>query len=295
MLDSHPMVAVPDEAPWLVRVARDRAGLERDGRLQTDAFVHRLWQDRTFRRWHLTEDAVRSALAANSSATFSDGVRLVYGLYASSKGKTRYADKTPWAVMHISLLAGLFPEAVFVHVIRDGRDVALSYLDAGFGPPSLEMGALEWRRYVGEGRRAGLALGPERYREVRYEELAASPDATVRDLCPFLGLDFDESMLRYFERADEVVGSMPHPHARRNVFLPPTSGLRDWRTTLTDRQAEVFTALAGPLLHELRYEAGPQPSPRARVAAAGARARWWLHRLRQRAQRARRTAQSSKE
>ena len=295
MLDSHPAMAVPDEAPWLVRLARERADLEPGGRLDADAFLHRLMQDRSYRRWGLTEAEVARALAADAPPTFSDAVRLVYGLYAKSKGKTRFADKTPWAVMHIPLLAALFPEAVFVHVIRDGRDVALSYLDAGFGPPSLELGALEWRRYVREGRRSGLVIGPGRYREVRYEELVSSPDTVVRDLCPFLGIDFDEAMLRYFERADEVVGSMPHPHARRNVFLPPTSGLRDWRTALTSGQAAVFTALAGPLLQELGYEAGARPAPRARLAATGAHIRWWLHRLRQRTTGASRTRQSSKE
>ena len=271
MLDSHPDLAVPDEAPWVVRLARDHAGA---GRLDLDRLMGRLRSDRSFRRWQLPEEDVRQALEGGAPATFPDAVRSLYALYASTRGKTRYGDKTPWAVMHIPLLARLFPEARFVHVIRDGRDVALSYLDAGFGPPTLEAGALEWRRYVSTGRRDGRALGVERYIEVRYEELVRQPEAVLRSLCDFLELPFADAMPRYFERAEEVVGSMSHPKARRNVYRPPTEGLRNWRSSLAPSQQALFQALAGDVLDELGYEPGTRPTVVTRLTAVAARARW---------------------
>ncbi|MEY2567271.1 MAG: hypothetical protein QOE35_1800 [Actinomycetota bacterium] len=279
MLDSHPDVAVPDEAPWLVRLARDRAAMELGGRLSVERLLDRLNADRSFRRWGLPEGEVRATLEGEAPATFADAVRCLYRMHANRQRKSRYGDKTPWAVMHIGLLAGLFPEARFVHVIRDGRDVALSYLEAGFGPPTLEAGALEWRRYVEAGRRAGRALGPTRYLEARYEDLVASPQAVLERICAFLELPFVPGMLLYYERADEVVGSMPHPQARRNVYLPPTTGLRDWRSALNPTQQALFTALAGKLLATLDYEPGPRPTPRVWAAALGAHVRWRADRV----------------
>jgi hypothetical protein len=86
-------------------------------------------------------------------------------------------------------------------------------------------------------------------------------------------------MLRYFERADEVVGSMGFPKARRNVYLPPTTGLRDWRSALEPSQQAVFGALAGKLLAELDYDAGPRPTARAWLAAGAAHVRWRADRV----------------
>ena len=131
----------------------------------------------------------------------------MFALYTSRQGKARYAEKTPINVLHIELLADVFPEARFIHLIRDGRDVALSYLDTDFGASSLPEAAVQWRRFVRKGRRSGARVGAHRYQEVRYEDLVADPDTVLRSLCEFIDLPFDPSMLRYHERAGSSSGT----------------------------------------------------------------------------------------
>ena len=190
----------------------------------------------------------------------------------AARGKARYAEKTPINVLHIELLADVFPEARFIHLIRDGRDVALSYLDTDFGASSLPEAAVQWRRFVRKGRRSGARVGAHRYQEVRYEDLVADPDTVLRSLCEFIDLPFDPSMLRYHERAGVILRNTSHRAHHGRIALPPTSGLRDWRRDMDPRDTALFEALAGDLLEELGYERATQVlGLDVRLAAFGAR------------------------
>jgi hypothetical protein len=123
---------------------------------------------------------------------------------------------------------------------------------------------------VNEGRRAGKALGPERYIESRFEDLIDDPEAAVRRVCDFLDLEFDAVMLSYYERADVIVATTAVPDRHKDIFLPPTKGLHDWRRDLTDEQVMRFEVLAGDTLEDLGYgRAFPKLPIRSRVAAWG--------------------------
>ena len=80
--------------------------------------------------------------------------------YARSRGKTRWADKSPRYALHIPFLLQVFPDAQIVHVIRDGRDVAVSHRKR-FGYWSSVKSSVKWPRYIRAARTAGLALPPE--------------------------------------------------------------------------------------------------------------------------------------
>jgi hypothetical protein len=206
-------------------------------------------------RLSLDEEEIRAALDLSAPRTYSDAIRALYARYAQRQGKRRYGDKTPIYVLHVAFLAGLFPEAKFVHVIRDGRDVALSYLDASWGPDTVEKAAWYWKRAVRRGRRDGGEIGPARYMEVRYEHLLEDTQAHVRAVCAFIGIDFTPSMLRYYENADALLSGIPPAQVEhQNLRRPPTKGLRDWRHQMSRRDIAVFESIAGDLLSDLGYE-----------------------------------------
>ncbi len=254
LFDSHPQMAVPHESYFVESLARRRARYERPSGFDTRRFAADLLAHPWFHRWALPADEVSSALFRQQPAGYPDAVRVVYALYAHHHGKSRYADKTPNYVLHIPLLAELFPEARFLHLVRDGRDVALSLLEQEWGADSVAAAALYWNRRTQAGRRAGQTLGPERYREVRYEDLIEEPEAVLRPLCPFLGLSFEPEMLHYAERAEELIRPAAFPDQHQRLRLPPTKGLRDWRSQMAPKDVATFEALSGRLLEELRYE-----------------------------------------
>jgi hypothetical protein len=280
IFDSHPDLAIPGESHFIVHLLPNRRRYETAMGLDAEAFLADLLPHPRFRLWRLADDDVRSALKEDRPSTLADAIRTVFRLYAASQGKSRFGDKTPGYVSHLSSLAALFPEARFVHIIRDGRDVGLSYLDVSFGPDTVERAAIHWERMVERGRQAGRRLGPDRYVQVRYEDLLDDPEATARALCAFADLEFHPRMLRYPERAADVARGSAFPEAHGRLALPPTKGLRDWRTQMAQKDVTAFELLAGDLLTELGYERTVQRAGvRVRARVAGSRLRIQAGRL----------------
>lgn len=217
-------------------------------------FLEGLEANSNFRRLAIPRSDIEKQLQANEVADYASGVRAVFEVYARLHGKTLYGDKTPGYVSHLGLLGRLFPEAKFVHIIRDGRDVTLSYLDRPeWGPRTVAEGAFYWKARVQRGRKEGALLGPNRYFEARYESLIEDPGRTVAAVCQFLGIEYVPEMLRYHERAVPVESLTRDPQAYQSSSAPLTRGLRNWRTQLSTADATLFDAIAGDLLNDLGY------------------------------------------
>jgi hypothetical protein len=246
IFDSHPNLAIPGESRFVARLAPRHSEREFD----PARFVTDLGKDDRFANWGLDLAEIETALGDQSIDSYPEAVRRVYALYAAKRGKTRYGDKTQSNIHHLPLLAELFPEARFVHAVRDGRDVALAHTDG----TKIEQVAVSWKRRVNAGREAGLDLGPDRYIESRFEELIDDTEGAVRRICDFIDLPYDPVMLTYYERAGDIVSTTAVPDRHKDIFLPPTKGLRDWRRELSDDQVARFEALAGDLLQDLGYE-----------------------------------------
>ncbi len=250
IFDSHPDLAIPGESHFIIPLARRRRLYEGPDGLRSDRLLSDIRKEPRFLAWDLPIPDVEKALSDPPVPDYPEAIRRLYALYAQSRGKTRYGDKTQAYIHHLPLLVELFPEARFVHVVRDGRDVALAHTAGA----KVEQVALSWKRRVRRGRQSGRELGPSRYVESRFEELVQDPEAAVRRLCTFLELEFDPRMLEYHHRADEIVATTAKPERHRDIFRPPTKGLTDWRRELSDDQVARFEAVAGNLLDELHYE-----------------------------------------
>ena len=252
MFDSHPEFAIPGESGF---IWQRRGRYESRGGIDQRRFVEEIAAHRRFQRWGLDVDRVKEELWHPPPTGFPDVIRRLYHLYARVRGKERYGDKTPGHVLRIPQIARLFPEARIVHLVRDGRNVALSYMDIKeWGPSSVTEAALYWKRRVEHGRRDGVVLGPDRYQEVTYEALVDDSETELRRLCSFVDLPFDDAMLRYFERASEVLSLELHPHRHQGIHSPPTKGLRDWRSKMGNSDVARFESIAGDTLEEFGYE-----------------------------------------
>jgi hypothetical protein len=172
-------------------------------------------------------------------------------------------------MQHLPLLERLFPTAQFVHLIRDGRDAAVSYLSvpegimtAGWGHPRDAAGfAAQWATEVQGARALGRRVGAGRYLELRYEAFVADAASALRDVCAFLGLGFDDGMLGYVGETE----SARKAHQQR-LNEPPRVGVRDWRTEMSAADVAAFGRVAGDLLDELGYPVSTPGTSRARLA-----------------------------
>jgi hypothetical protein len=191
----------------------------------------------------------------------------------------------------LDVIAALLPEARFVHLVRDGRDVALSMLEVDFGGANVTHAAWLWSRRVLRAQRVGARLGGSRYLVVRYEDLVADSERTLTTVCRFLSLPFDPSMLRYFEQQEAVFRGLGDQAHHEHLRLPVTGGLRDWRREMRTADVERFERVAGNALTTLGYETVTR-SGRAgvadrlvsavRIADGRARSRWRAHRRQRR-------------
>lgn len=136
--------------------------------------------------------------------------------YAARRGKVRWADKTPMYALNIPLITAMFPDSQIVHVIRDGRDVAVSHRKR-FGYKSSLNSARKWPRYIHEARRAGADLPPERYYEVRYESLVESTEDTLRELLAWLGEGWEPGLLEYDQKKHDVPAKYTDEAKRRRA------------------------------------------------------------------------------
>lgn len=267
MLDAHTDLAIPPETGFL---AADPAALQRLSPLEFAGFVERFppgataWND-----FRIPPPAWREALDGLRCFSPADAFRTFYRLYAARFGKARWGDKTPSYVFHMRRLEAMLPEAHFIHLIRDGRDVALSWRKTWFSPgPDMETLAQHWKRAVMAGLEGGTSVA--RCLEVRYEDLIRDTASALQRICHFISLDLQPAMLNYFEtsprrlgehaerrRSDGtlVVGREERLGQQRLTTQPPvTERALAWRTTLTVAERHAFSSVAGDLLVELGYE-----------------------------------------
>jgi len=173
--------------------------------------------------------------------------------YARSRGKTRWADKTPMYALSIGYLDELFPNCQIVHIIRDGRDVVASHRQH-WGYQSALRAVPKWPHYVRVARRAGAVLPSNRYCEIRYENLVTRSEETLRELLGWLGESWDPSVLDFDRRPhDAIRGTRALTHSSHNGNPIYSTRVGAHRREL-DPALRVLTATyAGPVLRELGY------------------------------------------
>jgi len=191
-----------------------------------------------------------------------DFLRIVMEEIARRQGVKRWADTTPEHLLHLKRIKQTIPNALIIHVIRDGRDVALSADKLGWvrrlpwdRTPSVIVAGLYWQWMVNKGRAAGRQLGND-YIEVRFEDMIAQPQATLRKLGEFVDHDLD------YDRIQKVgVGSVGAP----NTSFPAEDfePVGRWRKGYAATELAALESLIGGTLEKLGYTLATDESERS--------------------------------
>lgn len=261
MLDSHPAIAVPDETKVfqtfvpLLPLYGDLRDAGRLRRLVTDvvgwSWVRRMPNPPSSAA--VLERVMRPELGAVFEAVLS--------VWAEQQGKTRWGVKSLDHVNFWPFIEASFPRAAIVHIVRDGRDVALSQIKAPFGPKTMATAAERWLGYVMRIRAIGERLGPSRYLEIRYEDLLARPHETIAQVLRLFGEPFDPAVLNFYSNG-RPVGTDPVNDF--NIQRPlQVANAGKWKSDASRREIEVFEAIAGAMLDACGYTRATAVAPMA--------------------------------
>lgn len=269
VLDAHPDLAIPPETGFLA------LGPELSG---TSDVVRRKFYETVINfppdapAWsdfQISKELFWAQLSEIEPFTVSDGFRTFYRLYASRFDKKRWGDKTPVHCFGMKSIEETLPEAHFLHLIRDGRDVCLSSRQMWFSPGwEVEKQARRWCDFVSSARQQGATC--RHYMEIKYEDLVLAPRQSVQRICRFLALRYDEKMLEFHARAAarleehgtrlQTDGSVLVTREQRLRAQQSTTRPFDqtralaWKSAMGAKEREQFDAIAGPLLSALGYE-----------------------------------------
>lgn len=230
----------------------------------------KLWvRSKLFRVSGLDADEISAKIMAECRSG-GDFLRIVMQEVARKQGTARWADCTPDHLLYMEEIKRQMPDALFIHIIRDGRDVALSYVKQGWSYPlpwdrdeCLGVAGLYWEWVIRKGRERGKRLGAD-YQEVRFEELITNPQETLSRLGLFIDHDLDYDRI---QRAG--IGSVSRPNSSfasesEETFNP----VARWKTKMPPEQLAAFEELVGDFLLELGYSLSSEPKQKTSLRVA---------------------------
>ena len=254
MVNAHPNIAIPYESHRFSKMVSVSSPWEHVWtKRQVSAPIEEFLSHPKVSYWGLEVNAVLRELNVAELFRYADVLRAIYEAYARREGKRRWGDKTPINTFELPQLIVAFPDAQFVHIVRDGRDVYLSWSNVDWVRYDATTAAKRWRKFVQTAHSSGKQLSPERYFELRYEDLVQDPPATLRTLCRFLKEPFSERMLQY----NETQGLVPEQEQKtfhRLLSAPPdVSRAYVWRRQAQQGDIVAFERIAGSVLIECGY------------------------------------------
>jgi Sulfotransferase family len=259
MLDAHPQLTITPETKFLEDVVEaTRSGDASAADAMAPMLASTRWAD-----FHLDEDEFRQRLRTAEPLDPSKTLRALYEAYAERIGKPRWGDKTPGHAKRMPRIARALPEAHFVHLIRDGRDVTVSRRSRATDPAPVAKHAKRWQARIRSTRRRARRVN--HYLEERYEELVRDPEPVLRRICEFIELDYDPAMLSYHEHAAERLQEIANPLGGKSgewrlqahaLAAEPLQRERigAWREAMSAEEIAEFESAAGDMLRELGYE-----------------------------------------
>lgn len=256
LLDAHPSLAIPPESHVFDHFYELTGSY---GDLRTpealERFAADLLQDERIKRWGLAMGPQEFCRGIQAPVSFRKILERLFTLYAEKEGKSRWGDKTPEHTLFLSAVLQTFPEARFIHLVRDGRDVAESLSRMFFGPITIDKKAELWRCYTQAFYEFKKSLPADRYLEIHYEALVRNPEGEVRKIIQFLGevplaagAAVPETRLKqvYLSTDDGTHQSLSQPISDKKIG--------SFKQQLSARQIEIFEAIAGDMLKAYGYE-----------------------------------------
>jgi sulfotransferase family protein len=269
MLHAHPRIAMPPETRFVMPIYFDRAQF---GDLRDDANRRALAEKLTgkgtkFRDLGLNRKRTIEAIVA-APPTLGSAMGTIWKEFARARGKARWGEKRPAYWQDLDVVQRLFPDAQFVHLVRDGRACVASLKRVDWWPHGVRGAVATWVLANRVLDRLGRTVASHSYHYLRYEDLLADPRGELTALCHFLDEPFDQAMLDYASAAGDIVPKRKSWHDLTHGALD-ASRVDAWRTSLTPEEIGLVELVGRNTMRRHGYEvSGIGRRPPAAATAA---------------------------
>lgn len=250
ILAGHSRLHIPPETWYILYMVEE---LPATGVLtpeQVERAITLMVEDYRWPDMNMTADELRQAVMSLNEPQMVDIVNIVYQRHLTASGKQRFGDKTPIYFKIIPQLVALYPDAKFIHLVRDGRDVAISWIDLNYDRYYEQ--TFEWTMAMDS--RKEFINGPyaDRILEIRYEDLVRDLEGTVRQVCAFLGEEFEPAMLSWSSLKTLIPERERHIHGKIGQPVSPDA-IAVWRRKLSAPECFAMEACMWRQLRALDY------------------------------------------
>lgn len=257
ILSTHSNIIIPNETEFIFHL---RTVLEKNNNVENVIkwFTHyKRWMD-----FNIPEELLKKKLEKHYNLNIYNVLDDFYNCFVELSGKKRWGDKTPTYSKLLKSISRNWPYAYVIHIIRDGRAVANSFLKLNWGPNNIKKAAELWKKNILKCRKDSKYI--KYYYEIRFENLLSDFDNEIRDICNFINESFEEDMLLFYKkngvnRYNEMIKNKninmnTRKEYHKNIIKPIDKNIAEkWKSELSMNQIKKFQDVAGDLLTELNY------------------------------------------
>jgi hypothetical protein len=260
MLDAHPDIAIAPETHFVRNFYLKQNSY---GDLSQEINYYRLVDDiialPEFSEMRLNAEHFREA-AEKIEKSYAAIFRLILQQFASIKNARIIGEKTPNHLLYMPILEKFFPDARFIHIIRDPRAVVNSWRNVPWSNGNVGNDAEVWRRYMKTARLSLPSKSP--ILTLRYEQLILNPEMSLASVCDFLGLPFDRSMLSYHSILSQTVNTEREPWKTQATQSISQKSLDLWQKKLSPSMVAEIEAVVWSEMKLLKY---PRQTPLSQI------------------------------
>jgi len=271
LLNAHPRIGVPKEFSYFTSIPEH--WLQSWHHVPVSANEYRqfirehLFREHVLREAGIDADIVlERILSSADSRDLSIPYRLMLEAYADAEGKPRWGEKTPTNLFYCDVLYQMFPDAKFIHLVRDPRAVVRSANNFPRLPDDTLVNATNWLHFMANGyERLVRHVPSDQWCTIRYEDITSNPETVAREICKFVEEPFDQRMLDFHKDAvSRLPSSADHLGGARKVARPIHEGRQaKWRKDLSDHDIAMIEYVCKDVIPIFGYE------------STGVRAQWF--------------------
>jgi hypothetical protein len=262
LFEAHPNVIIPPESPFIISLYKKYAKVTSWDEEVIKEFCEDLFKQRYFEKWLVSKEVLLANLLKEKGRnSFQNMVRKVWLSYTSvyPKGEIRLiGDKNPGYSLYAGRIHKLFPEAKIIHITRDYRDNYLSMIKVNFEVPIVPLAIYRWK-FAYKLMQMLKKKCPDLIYSIKYEDLATNPEVQFREICKFLDINYDPSVMSFYEKKSEVekayAGSDDLQQVHKSLFNPiSTSRMNLWQTEMSRRDIRIADLVTGKTAEKAGYK-----------------------------------------